>query len=361
MPDVIINMDDMAAIFAVTDVMGIHRESVSVDLTREDPGSINRTGAGVIELTVPETRSAQDFATELQTALEAMGYVAAPPEEDDEEGAEQDENDDAEQDEEDTEETGDAYSSEGSGRRRRRKKPEDDPEEKALGIGQVIKLRFFYSRIPYEIDCEIVDRFNPNRYKNVDLTPRWGVGFRVRPLTDMRKRDQRRYVRYTHRLGFGHLRLRNEITFNAFVVKTNLEYPEKGALKQTITNDDYEVFPYGSRDVEEVRDAERIEDIVEFFMGCMVSNAAERRHAYSSKPYLDRLNRSSLEGLGYFNVVGAQQTTVLPKIFVKRQMKGASVLEKQVASKSHGKRDARRMRTLEEAFRHRVIDVDRRK
>ena len=54
MPDVIINMDDMAAIFAVTDVMGIHRESVSVDLTREDPGSINRTGAGVIELTVPD-------------------------------------------------------------------------------------------------------------------------------------------------------------------------------------------------------------------------------------------------------------------------------------------------------------------
>ena len=131
-------------------------------------------------------------------------------------------------------------------------------------------------------------------------------------------------------------------------MKTNLEIPEKGALKQTITNDDYEVFPYGERGVEEVKDAQRIEDIVEFFMGCMVSNAAERRHAYSSKPYLDRLNRSSLEGLGYFNVVGAQQTTVLPKIFIKRQMNGASVVEKQVAAKSNGKRDARRMRTLEE-------------
>ncbi len=65
MPDVIINMDDMDAIFFVTDVMGIHRESVSVELTREDPGSINRTGGGIIELTVPETRSAQDFDSEL--------------------------------------------------------------------------------------------------------------------------------------------------------------------------------------------------------------------------------------------------------------------------------------------------------
>ncbi len=85
MPDVIINMDDMAAIFSVTDAMGIHRESVSVELTREDPGSINRSGSGVIELTVPETRSAEDFASELKTALEAMGYVAAEPQDDDEE------------------------------------------------------------------------------------------------------------------------------------------------------------------------------------------------------------------------------------------------------------------------------------
>ena len=86
MPDVIINMDDMDAIFSVTDVMGIHRESVSVELTREDPGSINRTGGGIIELTVPETRSAQDFASELRSALERMGYVASEPEDDDEEG-----------------------------------------------------------------------------------------------------------------------------------------------------------------------------------------------------------------------------------------------------------------------------------
>lgn len=240
---------------------------------------------------------------------------------------------------------GDAYSGGGSSRRRGR---QEESEEQALGIGQVIKLRFFFRRIPYEIDCQIVDRFNPTRYKNVDLTPRWGVGYRVRPLSDVRKRDQRRYVRYTHRLGFGHLRLRNEIQFNVFAQKTDLEIPEKGALKQTITNDDFTPVPYADRLVEEVRDASRVEDVVEFFMGCMVANPTERRHAYASKPYLDRLSRSSLEGLGYFNVVGAQQTTVLPKIFVKRQGKGESVLERQLAGKAHTKRDARKMRALEE-------------
>ena len=34
MPDEIITMDDMAAIFSVTDEMGIHRESVRVELTK---------------------------------------------------------------------------------------------------------------------------------------------------------------------------------------------------------------------------------------------------------------------------------------------------------------------------------------
>ena len=57
MPDGIINMTDMGIIFSVTDAMGIHRESVSVELTKEDPGSINRADGGKIEITIPETLS----------------------------------------------------------------------------------------------------------------------------------------------------------------------------------------------------------------------------------------------------------------------------------------------------------------
>ena len=33
----IITMEDMAVVFSVTDDFGIHRESVSVELAREDP------------------------------------------------------------------------------------------------------------------------------------------------------------------------------------------------------------------------------------------------------------------------------------------------------------------------------------
>ncbi len=40
MADGIIDMHDMETIFSVTDGLGIHRESVSVELTKEDPGLV---------------------------------------------------------------------------------------------------------------------------------------------------------------------------------------------------------------------------------------------------------------------------------------------------------------------------------
>ena len=83
MPDVIIDMQDMGVIFSVTDTMGIHRESVSVELTKEDPGSISRSTSGVIEITIPETGTVEEFSQRLQAELEAMGYE--PHELDDEE------------------------------------------------------------------------------------------------------------------------------------------------------------------------------------------------------------------------------------------------------------------------------------
>ena len=82
MPDQIIDMSDMAAVFSVTDQMGIHRESVRVELSKEDPGSIGRTGDNIIEITLPETELLEEFTARLQTELEAMGYEAQEAEED---------------------------------------------------------------------------------------------------------------------------------------------------------------------------------------------------------------------------------------------------------------------------------------
>ncbi len=85
MPEGIIGMDEMAEIFNVTDTLGIHRESVSVELSREDPGSIERSGSGKIEITIPETGTVQEFCQKLQSELESMGYTPVDLDEEDEE------------------------------------------------------------------------------------------------------------------------------------------------------------------------------------------------------------------------------------------------------------------------------------
>ena len=85
MPDEIINMADMGVIFSVTDTMGIHRESVSVELTKEDPGSINRADGGTIEITIPETGTVEEFAQHLRSELEGMGYEEQDLDDEDEE------------------------------------------------------------------------------------------------------------------------------------------------------------------------------------------------------------------------------------------------------------------------------------
>lgn len=67
-------MQDMGIIFSVTDLMGIHRESVSVELSKEDPGLINKSDRGIIEITIPETGTVEEFAQRLRSELEGMGY-----------------------------------------------------------------------------------------------------------------------------------------------------------------------------------------------------------------------------------------------------------------------------------------------
>ena len=73
----IITMDDMAVVFSVTDDFGIHRESVSVELAREDPGEISVNG-GKVEITLPASLSPSDFASTIRSELEISGYTHNP-------------------------------------------------------------------------------------------------------------------------------------------------------------------------------------------------------------------------------------------------------------------------------------------
>lgn len=91
MPEGVIDMNDMAVIFSVTDELGIHRESVRVELGKEDPGSIAKDSAGLIEITVPESQTIEEFCGRLDSELREMGFTPQDPVA----GDEEDEDDDS--------------------------------------------------------------------------------------------------------------------------------------------------------------------------------------------------------------------------------------------------------------------------
>ena len=62
MTEDIISMYDMGVIFDVTDSMGIDRESVSVELGKEDPGKVFKLEADVIEIVVPVSVPIEEWA-----------------------------------------------------------------------------------------------------------------------------------------------------------------------------------------------------------------------------------------------------------------------------------------------------------
>ena len=81
MADGIIGMEDMDAIFSVTDSFGIHRESVSVELSKEDPGSIQKEANQSLGITLPATIPVEIFAEKLRLELESLGFLPAEAEE----------------------------------------------------------------------------------------------------------------------------------------------------------------------------------------------------------------------------------------------------------------------------------------
>ena len=74
-PEGIIGMHDMEVIYQVTDASGIDREAITVELGKEDPGSVGRNARGILEITVPESGTIEEFADRLGAELEALGYI----------------------------------------------------------------------------------------------------------------------------------------------------------------------------------------------------------------------------------------------------------------------------------------------
>ena len=74
-----IQQSDMEAVFKVTDDLGIHRESITVPLGKRDPGGVKDLGGGQLQISLPESTPAEQWAeTTLREELAALGYEELP-------------------------------------------------------------------------------------------------------------------------------------------------------------------------------------------------------------------------------------------------------------------------------------------
>ena len=64
-------MKEIDAIFAVTDALGISRESLVIPLGPATPGRVRRLPSGKLEITVEATRPLDEWLTELPRLIAA--------------------------------------------------------------------------------------------------------------------------------------------------------------------------------------------------------------------------------------------------------------------------------------------------
>jgi hypothetical protein len=82
MADDIISMDDMMALYEVTDRFGIDREQISVPLEKSGGGSLSLQPSGVVEITVPANVPTRDWLPVLEADLKSKGFLEVEEDDD---------------------------------------------------------------------------------------------------------------------------------------------------------------------------------------------------------------------------------------------------------------------------------------
>ena len=82
MADDIISMDDMMALYEVTDRFGIDREQISVPLEKSGGGSLSLQPSGAVEITVPANVPTRDWLPDLEADLKSKGFLEVEEDDD---------------------------------------------------------------------------------------------------------------------------------------------------------------------------------------------------------------------------------------------------------------------------------------
>lgn len=200
--------------------------------------------------------------------------------------------------------------------------PDDIKAESGYHIdkGHILHLWFLHNRVPHTVDCVVIDRIRFSNDVLPNLDPRIPGAFKLKPVGEVRKNDKRSFMRFTHKVGRGTLKVYSQILFDLYVSKTNFTYPTQGSLPPRIT--DLKVTAYAGTDGL----PSEPEAVVKFLKNSLRSNSREERIVYVNKPNMDeRTNRVSLLPLGYSSVLGLDTVRDGERtLFIKKPTKMSS-------------------------------------
>ena len=135
-----------------------------------------------------------------------------------------------------------------------------------------------------------------------DLAPRIPVAYMLQPVGNIRKIENRQYLRYTHKVGHGAARVYTQLLFDLYVTKTDISFPDTGSLPPNIEN--IHTIPYIEKT--EISD-EPPEAVVKFMKNAIRLNSRESRVVFVGKPYMDdRSNKVSLLDMGKSDMLGLE-------------------------------------------------------
>ncbi|MDA0711376.1 MAG: hypothetical protein O3B73_14345, partial [bacterium] len=173
--------------------------------------------------------------------------------------------------------------------------------ENLLGKGDILHLWFLYRSVPHSLDCRVMGRIRFPESLMDDLAPRIPVAYMLRPVSNIRKIENRQNLRYSHK-ATGDRRVYTQILFDLFLTKTDVVFPDSGSLPPFIA--DIHSIPH---DTVTNFSGQTPEDIVKFMKNAIRLNARESRVVYVSKPFMDdRSNKVSLLELGKSDMLGLE-------------------------------------------------------
>ena len=189
--------------------------------------------------------------------------------------------------------------------------------------GAIMNLWFLHDRIPYTVNCEIVERtrFPAEILRNMD--PKVGVGYRLIPISRVVKQDKRQALRFSHKVGQGRLRVYPQVTFDVYVQKTDFRFPTRGSIPPRIN---FLTIPLEKTGEEDPADVVPERIVERFKKAVRMNHHTEDRVVHVSKSYLDeRTNRRTLVEFGFSEVLGLNAKEAGRTIHIKKPFKTVTI------------------------------------